>query len=78
MSETNIHRFAEGENGPIPRPFGYPSDFGLGTAANQLAAEYGTVGAINRLIEIAEWMEAGKSPLDWALRKRRLVPEKYR
>jgi hypothetical protein len=74
MLESNIHVFSEGESRPIPKPFGYPSDFGLGTAAKQLVAEYGTVGAINRLIEMAEWLEAGKNPLDWAIRKRRVQP----
>lgn len=72
-----IVQLHEAGSKPIPKPFGYPSDFGLGTAAARLVAEYGVVGAINRLIEMAEWMEAGKQPLDWAIRKRRIIPKVY-
>jgi hypothetical protein len=74
LPRTTIHRIPTSATGarPIPRPFGYPSDFGLGNAIAALVRDYGPVGAINRLIEEAERLEAGLDPVRSAVRRRRI------
>lgn len=59
----------------LPRPFAYPSDYGLATATSNLLRDYGRVGAVNRLIEMAQRIEAGGDPLRWALMRRRVEPD---
>ena len=62
---------------PIPRPYAYPSRFGLANAVSQLVFEYGRIDAINILIEMAELLEREEDPLADAVRRRRLVPSVY-
>lgn len=76
--KTTIHRLPEPATGarPIPRPFGYPSDFGLANTISSLVRDYGRVGAVNRLIEEAERLEAGIHPLLSAIRRRRIESDR--
>lgn len=64
-------RFPGGHR-PIPRAMAYPADYALATATQQLVRQYGVHGAINRLIELAEALDAGEDPVSRVL-KRRLV-----
>lgn len=60
-----------GGHRPIPRRIAYPSDYGLAIAAENLMRDYGQHGAINRLIEMAELLARGESPVaSVALRRR--------
>jgi hypothetical protein len=62
---------------PIPRPFAYPSRYGLANSVSQLVHEYGRMGAINVLIEMAEMLEREEDYLTDTVRRRRIVPEIY-
>lgn len=55
---------------PIPKKIGYPSAFGLSATAANLIRDYGKHGAINMLIEMAEYIDADKNPLDWITLRR--------
>ncbi len=59
---------------PIPPAIAYPADYGLANATAALIWQYGLDGAVNRLIEMAERITAGKDPHDWVLRRRRVDP----
>jgi hypothetical protein len=62
---------------PIPRPFAYPSRYGLANAVTALVGDYGRIGAINVLVEMAEMLDREEDPLFDTLRRRRLLPERY-
>ena len=68
-----IERFP-GNHQPIPPKIAYPSEYGLMLAASRLIGEYGTDGAVNKLIEMAEFISAGGKPTSLVSR-RRVEPE---
>jgi hypothetical protein len=74
VADAEIRRLHDTDHQPIPRAIAYPADYGLATATTQLVSQYGTDGAVNRLIEMAERIAAGENPLDWCLRRRRVDP----
>lgn len=61
---------------PIPQAIAFPSDYALALATTALLTDYDRHGAINRLIEMAERLDAGESPLDWCLARRRVEVNK--
>ncbi len=77
--ETTVVRLPEDEarSRPIPRPFAYPSRYGLSNAVYQLVFEYGRIGAINILIEMAEMVEREEDFTADTVRRRRVVPGVY-
>lgn len=62
---------------PIPRKFAYPSRFGLANAVSHLTLEYGRIGAINILIEMAEMLEQEKDYLTDTISRRLVIPGVY-
>lgn len=58
----------------IPPAIGYPADYGLANTANALITQYGKDGAVNRLIEMAERIDAGEDTHSWVMRRRRVDP----
>lgn len=70
----NIHPLGDIGHKSIPPAIAYPADYGLACAADALMWQYGKDGAINRLIEMAERLEAGEKPGDWVFRRRRVDP----
>jgi hypothetical protein len=57
---------------PIPRPFAYPSAYGLATTVTDLVRDYGKMGAINMLIQAAQDVEADVDVLRKTLAHRRI------
>ncbi len=70
----NIQSLVASGHKPIPPAIAYPADYGLACATAALVWQYGKDGAINRLIEMAERLEAGEKPGDWVLRRNRVDP----
>ena len=64
----------EAKSRPIPRPFAYPSRYGLAVAVYQLMHEYGRIGAVNVLLEAAQMIERGEDFLTDTLAHRRVAP----
>jgi hypothetical protein len=77
--QTTVVRLPDDEARPrpMPRPFAYPSRFGLGVAVSRLVFEYGRIGAVNTLIEMAEMVERGEDYMTDTVRRRRIVPGVY-
>jgi hypothetical protein len=68
----NVQPLDETGHKPIPPAIAYPADYGLASATDALVWQYGKDGAINRLIEMAERLEAGEKPGDWVFRRKRV------
>jgi hypothetical protein len=69
----NIVKLGSGTR-PTPKPISHPADYGLAVTAADLMMQWGRDGAINRLIEMVEWLKAGKHPFDFNNGKERIDP----